>query len=154
MFSLLSHPQVTRLRVWRLQSVPGTTPLPRSTLEATLTFSLTSLEFFYNGCALLLCQNKQNNSPVPLVTAPKPGIQLSQLPQCQRDQHPTASVPGQWRALIVSHTKAWRILTSESFLTQPRQQPLLTHQRGPRNLFPCYCLVAQLCPALLKPRGL
>ena len=40
------------------KSVPGTTPLLRYTLEASLIFSLTSLEFFYNECALFLRQNK------------------------------------------------------------------------------------------------
>lgn len=36
------------------KSVSGTTSLLHCTLEAILIFSLTSLEFFYNECALLL----------------------------------------------------------------------------------------------------
>ena len=49
--------------------------------------------------------DKTNHYRIPLVTGPKPGTQLSQLLQCQQDRHPMASVPGQWRTLIVIHTQ-------------------------------------------------
>ena len=66
--------------------------------------------------------DETNNYHIPLLTAPKPGTQLSQLFQCQQDQHPMASVPGQWRTSIVIHTQglahpAIRILLNTAPLT-------------------------------------